>query len=68
METSALKEHNECSKFLQRIDNDYKTTRLHKTVETLSPAAVILFNDTVKGSDCTASNERKVSEQYFITL
>jgi len=62
METSAFKErYNECSKFLQRIDNHYKTTRLHKTVETLAPA-VILCNDAVKDSDCTASNERRVVE------
>jgi len=62
MEISASKERcNECSKYPQRTGNHYKTTRLHKTVETLSPA-VTLFNDAVKGSDCTASNERKTGE------
>jgi len=62
METSASKDRcNECSKFPQRTGNHYKTTRLHKTVETLSPA-VTLFNEAVKGSDETASNESKMGE------
>jgi len=54
MENGVLEERcNECNKFLQRTGKHYKTTRLHKTVETLS-LVVILVNDAVKGSDCTA--------------